>query len=77
MANKRSSSSISSPSTSTSLSDQTQASIKLPQDTTEKYCIIGAGPAGMSGAKALKDNDIPFDGFETYTEQKLQECKGR
>jgi len=35
-----------------------------PTNTEEKYCIIGAGPAGMSGAKALKDVGIDFDGFE-------------
>ena len=57
MVNKRSS--ITSESTSPD-----QPTINLPKNTEEKYCIIGAGPAGMSGAKALKDNDIDFDGFE-------------
>ncbi|MFT5305081.1 MAG: hypothetical protein ACI89M_000583 [Chitinophagales bacterium] len=32
--------------------------------TEEKYCIIGAGPAGLSGAKNLKDLEIPFDGYD-------------
>lgn len=32
--------------------------------TEEKYCIIGAGPAGLSGAKNLKDHGIPFDGYD-------------
>ncbi len=58
MANKTSSAST------TSIPSNTQNPIVLPRDTAEKYCIIGAGPAGMSGAKALKDKDIPFDGFE-------------
>lgn len=37
-------------------------------DTKEKYCIIGAGPAGLSGAKNLKDFHIPFDGYEASSD---------
>lgn len=32
--------------------------------TEDKYCIIGAGPAGLSAAKNLKDLGIPFDGYD-------------
>lgn len=30
-----------------------------------KYCIIGGGPAGLCGAKNLKDLNIPFDAYDT------------
>src|SRR5687767_8813526 len=35
-------------------------------DTREKYAIIGAGPAGIAGARNLKRFGIPFDGFEAH-----------
>jgi hypothetical protein len=36
--------------------------------TKDKYCIIGAGPSGLAGAKNLKDLNIPFDGYEASSE---------
>lgn len=36
--------------------------------TKDKYCIIGAGPSGLAGAKNLKDHNIPFDGYEASSE---------
>lgn len=36
----------------------------FPTNTENKYAVIGGGPAGLSGAKALKELDIPFDGFD-------------
>jgi cation diffusion facilitator CzcD-associated flavoprotein CzcO len=37
---------------------------KSPEETEQKYAIIGAGPGGLSGAKALKESGIAFDGFD-------------
>ena len=33
-----------------------------------RYCIIGAGPAGLISARALLKEGIPFDCFERHTE---------
>jgi cation diffusion facilitator CzcD-associated flavoprotein CzcO len=33
-------------------------------DYTDKYCIIGAGPSGITAGKNLKDYQIPFDIIE-------------
>lgn len=38
--------------------------VKEPTNTKNKYAIIGAGPAGLSGARALKEEGIDFDIFE-------------
>ena len=35
-----------------------------PCNTETKYVVIGGGPAGLSGAKALKELGVNFDGFE-------------
>ncbi len=37
---------------------------QITHDTQERYAIIGAGPSGLAGAKALKQAGILFDGFE-------------
>ena len=34
--------------------------------TEKKYALIGAGPAGLAGAKNLKQLGIPFDGYEAH-----------
>ncbi len=34
----------------------------------EKYALIGAGPAGLAGARNLQRMNIPFDGFEAHSE---------
>lgn len=33
-------------------------------DYSTKYCIVGAGPAGITSAKNLKDKNIPFEVIE-------------
>ncbi len=35
---------------------------------TKKYAIIGAGPAGLAGARALKKLGIEFDGYEAHSD---------
>ncbi len=37
-------------------------------DSKEKYAIIGGGPSGLSGAKNLKEQGIPFDAYEAASE---------
>ncbi len=34
----------------------------------QKFAIIGAGPAGLAGAKCLQQYGIPFDGFEAHSD---------
>lgn len=35
---------------------------------SEKFALIGAGPAGLAGARNLQRMNIPFDGFEAYSD---------
>jgi hypothetical protein len=37
-------------------------------DTENKYAVIGAGPAGITAAKNLKENGIAFDGYEASSD---------
>ncbi len=34
----------------------------------EKYALLGAGPAGLAGARNLQRMNIPFDGFEAHND---------
>ncbi|MEQ9695460.1 NAD(P)-binding domain-containing protein [Shimia sp. SDUM112013] len=37
-------------------------------DTREQFALIGAGPMGLAAAKVLKEQDIPFQGFELHSD---------
>jgi flavin-binding monooxygenase-like protein len=37
-------------------------------NTTDRYCIVGAGPAGLTAARALLNDSIPFDCFERHSD---------
>jgi len=36
-------------------------------DCTDRYCIIGAGPAGLAMAHALRQLGVPYDQFERHS----------
>jgi cation diffusion facilitator CzcD-associated flavoprotein CzcO len=36
----------------------------MPDATTPRYCVIGAGAAGLAAVRALADHDLAFDCFE-------------
>ncbi len=36
--------------------------------TQDKFALIGAGPMGLAMAKTLKEQGIPFDGFELHSD---------
>jgi len=36
--------------------------------TTDRYCVVGAGPAGLVMARALRHASIPFDVFERHSD---------
>src|SRR5690606_17540930 len=44
--------------------DSFPQSPSMSQDSPAKYCLIGAGPAGLTVAKNLVAQNIPFDWFE-------------
>ncbi len=37
-------------------------------DTADRFCIIGAGPAGLAAARNLQRFLIPFDGYESHSD---------
>src|SRR5688572_14537266 len=36
-------------------------------DCTDRFCIVGAGPAGLSMAAAFRNVGVPYDHFERHT----------
>ena len=36
--------------------------------TADRYCLVGAGPAGLIAARALLNASIPFDAFERHSD---------
>ncbi len=36
-------------------------------ETEQKYALIGAGPSGLAGARALSRHGIDFVGFESHS----------
>lgn len=50
---------------STQLRSRKESDISAPQvHYTKRYCLVGAGPAGLVMARALLKEGIPFDWFE-------------
>jgi hypothetical protein len=39
-----------------------------PSDRAERYCIVGAGPAGLCAARSLRRAGIPYDQLERHTD---------
>lgn len=37
-------------------------------ETRDRYALIGAGPMGLAAAKVLKEQGIPFQGFELHSD---------
>jgi amino acid transporter len=37
-----------------------------PRHWTRRYCLIGAGPAGLAMARRLSEEGVPFDWFESH-----------
>lgn len=40
----------------------------VPTGTTGKFALIGAGPMGLAMAKVLREQGIPFQGFELHSD---------
>ncbi len=45
----------------------TVVTIQEVEELSSRYCIVGAGPAGLSMAAELRKRDIPYDHFERHS----------
>jgi cation diffusion facilitator CzcD-associated flavoprotein CzcO/amino acid transporter len=45
-----------------------QRSLPRPQRWTRRYCLIGAGPAGLAMGRRLIEEDVPFDWYERHSD---------
>ena len=39
-----------------------------PGPATDRFALIGAGPMGLAMAKVLREQGIPFQGFEVHSD---------
>ncbi len=54
---------------STQLRSRKEADIVAPKvEYTKKYCLVGAGPAGLVMARALIKEGVPFDWYERHSD---------
>ena len=54
---------------STQLRSKKEADLVVPDvNYTKKYCLVGAGPAGLVMARALIKEGIPFDWYERHSD---------
>ena len=54
---------------STQLRSRKESDIKQPVvNYTKKYCLVGAGPAGLVMARALIKEGVPFDWYERHSD---------
>lgn len=54
---------------STQLRSRKESDLALPKvEYSKKYCLVGAGPAGLVMARALIKEGIPFDWYEKHSD---------
>jgi amino acid transporter len=53
---------------SSDLRAQATRAAPRPKAYTDRYCIVGAGPAGLVAARAFKLEGVPYDQFERHSD---------